>query len=105
MYKYKSAWDYIKSIVNETKIGDIITRKDIMKNANEILQVSFNRNHYTTLDNYRNLLCNHKILTKVGPGAYMKINNIPEHVKLNDLLLTRYSNPLYNSGSSIFDWV
>ena len=105
---YKSAWDCIKTIVNETPIGDIITRKIIRERANNIVQASYayGINKYSTLDNYRNMLCNHNILKKVGLGAYIKLHNIPDDVSLTTLLSTRYDSPLYrDNSSSIFDWV
>lgn len=107
-HDYKSAWDCIKTIVNEASIGDIITRKTIHERANNIVQASYayGINKYSTLDNYRNMLCNHNILKKIGFGAYIKLHNIPDDVSLTTLLSTRYDNPLYgNNSCSIFDLV
>ena len=68
-------WMFISEFINSKKIGEIITRKEML----EKFRQTYSRDCQTkTLDGYRNLLTRIGILEWYKLGKYIKLQDIPK---------------------------
>lgn len=83
-YKKKvSAWSKFRTYIRRFNIGDFITRKNMRA------EIDIKSIH--TLDNFRRVLqVNNVIRATDNPGIYMIINELPENITLNEMMLRGY---------------
>jgi len=80
----RSTYQNLKDFINSLEIGDTFGRQDILEFNN--------RSWSSTIDNYRNYLCQARYLKIVGRGKYQKLQNIPENLSGSKLLKAAYGN-------------
>lgn len=75
-------WEKMKSFVNEAKIGEIITRQDLLR--------ACDNPGSSTVDNYRNYLTNAGYLNTRKRGRYEKLKHIEESLSVDQLYKKSY---------------
>jgi hypothetical protein len=88
-----SMWKRLKEYINKTKIGDVITRKDLL-NYLYYGSKPKSSNYGTGGDNYRRCLEKLGILEKCGRGRYKILYHIKENVSSEKIkqLSYKYDN-------------
>ena len=83
MGKKFTSWSTFRTYVRTFNIGDLITRKGLLEN------VDIKSNN--TVDNFRRVIEKNNIIKKMPqPGVYMVINELPEDMTLNEMMLRAY---------------
>ena len=82
----KTIWEATKDFINNLKINEKFTRKELLK---DIYKTNISSEE-TTVDNYRNLLTKIKIVEHVGFGKYIKRYHIPKSLTTKQLQKLAY---------------
>ncbi len=82
----KSLWELMKNYINNIKIGNKFTRKDMLTYIYPSINDDDIRHIENTPDQYRSLLTNVEILKATDkPGIYIKLQNIPDNLTTSKL--------------------
>lgn len=84
--KLKQVINYIRS----AKIGDLILRRNLIKDCSEGYGSCFSNGIPSTVDNYRNYLTQAGYLRIKSPGAYEYMKEIPEDLTYTQLIKQSY---------------
>ena len=82
-----STWNKLIRYINKKEINEIIERKKIIKS------LRLTSNSQNTLDMYKLVLCQLKVLKTVDRGKYKKINNIPTTLTISKARHFAYNEP------------
>jgi len=86
--KKLNVWKMLKEYINSKKVGETITRKDIIYHVYKGPMPARYRSSYgSTLDNYRRLLTRLNILEHTGRGEYKVKYHVKKELTTNQLRL------------------
>lgn len=83
--KNKTTWEITKELISHKKIGEIITRRELVKKV-----YSDMKNIPMTLDGYRKELCHAGYLKSVRAGVFEKLKDIEEDLTTVELRKKAY---------------
>ena len=86
-------WNELRDYINSSKIGDLITRKDINKAIYKDPEVWKRYSRTTTLDGYRLSLTHLGILPVIMRGVYRVDHHINPDVTMSKIKDFAYQNP------------
>ena len=86
-------WNLLRDYINSSKIGDLITRKDINKAIYKDPEVWKRYSRTTTLDGYRLSLSHLGILPVIMRGVYRVDHHINPDVTMTQIKELAYRNP------------
>ena len=92
-YKTMNQWHLLRDYINSTKIGELITRKEINKEIYKDPVVWKGYSRVTTLDGYRLSLTHLGILHVIKRGVYRVDHHINTDVTMSLIKEFAYKNP------------
>lgn len=94
-------WSKFKEYINSAEIGSLITRKDILSHV-------YGGKHpltCLTIDVYKRCTELNGIISTAGRGMYIKLRDIPVDMSSTEFRERAYTDPIYRSKPSIFDYL
>lgn len=85
-----SQWNKFRNYINQTKIGDNITRQGFLKEVYKTRKVWTSYSTLTTIDAYRLSLTKLGILTLITPGVYKVNYHINENTSIGKIQKLAY---------------
>jgi hypothetical protein len=95
LMEHGTQWSLFKEYINSSKIGDLITRKDMNKTIYKDPEVWKRYSRTTTLDGYRLSLSHLGILTVIMRGVYRVDHHINPDVTMSKIKELAYQNPTW----------
>ena len=95
-------WDKFKKYINSIENGSLFTRKDILW---YVCKTKQSVSHGSTIDVYKRCSELHGIISTTGRGTYIKLRDIPINMSSTEFRERAYTDPIYRSKPSIFDYL
>ena len=95
-------WNKFKDYINSIETGHLFTRKDILWHVCKTRQ---SINQGSTIDVYKRCSELHGVIGTTGRGVYIKLKDIPIDISSTEFRERAYTDPIYRSNPSIFDYL